>query len=142
MRLTHAPALEKLIGLHANSKGILTQFIQATATATAATEMGATPSKVKLTPEQVTYLRNIVRLLKAVKNYPYINKRVTPFFEAAALFLNCINERRTHVELYVAARLVDVAFYRWQREAFGAAIIPADYHMYQPIELAWPRTEC
>lgn len=101
--------------------------------------MGATASKIKLTPEQVEYLRNIVRLLKAVKSYPYINKRTGAFFDAAALFLNCINERRGPAELQMAARLVDAAFYKWQREAFGQAIIPADYHMYQPLLIAWPR---
>jgi hypothetical protein len=100
--------------------------------------MGATPSKVALSPEQITYLRNIVRLAKAVKNYPYMNKKTAPFFDAAGHFIDCINERRGPAELQIAARLVDAAFYRWQREAFGAAIIPADYHMYQPIELAWP----
>jgi hypothetical protein len=102
--------------------------------------MGAQTSKLVLTVEQAAYVRALLPLIKAVHSYPYINKRTPLFFDACDAFLKSIRERAEPAEIRYGAKLVDVCFHKWQKEAFGCAIIPAPYHMLNRAEHAWPPT--
>jgi hypothetical protein len=100
--------------------------------------MGAKTSKIILTAEQAAYVRALIPLLKAVRAYPYFNRRTPLFFDACDAFLKSIRDCEDAAAIRHNARMVDVTFHKWQRKAFGGAIIPAQYHMMQPVNYAWP----
>ena len=100
--------------------------------------MGAKTSKFILTAEQVSYVRNLLPLLKAVQEYPYKNRKTALFFDACDTFLNAISDRVPAEDIRYYAKMVDMSFDKWQHEAFGCAIIPAKYHMLQRADYAWP----
>ncbi len=100
--------------------------------------MGAKQTKIVVTREQMLYVKNLATLLKAVREYPYINKRTTLFFDAADAFMEALRKKRSEAEVRHCAKMVDVCFKKWQHAAFGAAIIPARYHMTQTVDYAWP----
>ena len=100
--------------------------------------MGAKQTKIVVTREQLLYVQNLAALLKAVREYPYVNKRTTLFFDAADAFMDALRRKRSEAEVRHYAKMVDVCFKKWQHTAFGAAIIPARYHMTQTVEYAWP----
>ena len=100
--------------------------------------MGAKQTKIVVTREQLLYVQNLAALLKAVRKYPYVNKRTTLFFDAADAFMDALRRKRSEAEVRHYAKMVDVCFKKWQHTAFGAAIIPARYHMTQTMEFAWP----
>ena len=99
--------------------------------------MGASTSKLILTAEQAAYVRALIPLLKAVREYPYVNRRTPLFFDACDAFLKSIRDRAEPEEVRYGAKLVDVCFHKWQKEAFGCAIIPAKYHMMHNADMAW-----
>ena len=100
--------------------------------------MGAKPTKIVVTREQMLYVRNLAALLKAVREYPYVNKRTTLFFDAADAFMAALKEKRSEEDVRYCAKMVDICFRKWQHAAFGVAIIPARYHMTQTMVYAWP----
>ena len=100
--------------------------------------MGAKQTKIVVTREQLLYVQNLAALLKAVREYPYVNKRTTLFFDAADAFMDALRKKHSEAEVRHCAKMVDVCFRKWQHTAFGVAIIPARYHMTQTVEYAWP----
>lgn len=102
------------------------------------TKMGIRTSKLILTVEQAAYVRALIPLLKAVREYPYVNRRTTLFFDACDAFLKSIRDGAAPEEIRYGAKLVDVCFDKWQHAAFGCAIIPAKFVMLHRANMAWP----
>ncbi len=100
--------------------------------------MGAKQTKIIVSREQMVYVQNLAKLLKAVREYPYVNKRTTLFFDAADAFMTALKEKKSQAEVRACAKMVDICFQKWQKAAFGMAIIPARYHMTQTADYAWP----
>jgi hypothetical protein len=100
--------------------------------------MGARASKIVLTVEQAAYVKALVPLLKAVREYPYVNRKTPLFFDACDSFFEAIKRRRPIEEIRHWAKMVDFAFHKWQKDAFGCAIIPAKYHMLHRADYVWP----
>ncbi len=100
--------------------------------------MGAKQTKIVVTREQMLYVQNLAKLLKAVREYPYVNKRTTLFFDAADAFMAALKAKKSQAEVRLCAKMVDICFQKWQHAAFGVAIIPAHYHMTQTADYAWP----
>lgn len=99
--------------------------------------MGARTSKLVLTAEQAAYVRGLIPLLKAVREYPYVNRRTPLFFDACDTFLKSIRDGAPTEDIRYGAKLVDVCFDKWQHAAFGCAIIPAKFVMLHRAEYVW-----